>query len=237
MRRQGIRLSRARRRVALRALIADMRAVRHLLGTRPARWALPLLVGISVSGCTSSPLSGPRTTPAPPVSGGVLEPSSLNHYQDGRISFNYPADWNRGVDQSFGSPSYGVLTFLSLQRLGPDCQPISRGVFQCAPALAIGGQLAGGSVFVSWVAQFVGPGGVAGVAGKGGSVAGHPARLDDNVSTNGCRPLGADHGLTAYVLRDDPTTAYVMTSCWRGPADAATGQQIEALLQSTQIVG
>ncbi len=202
--------------------------------------AMALLTGVAAVSCAPAPFypsnlphAAVRSTGTSTVSAAPL----LRRFDDGSLSFNYPATWSQETSSSFGSPSHGVLVLLSSQRLVPDCRPIAPDGFDCAPAMAIDAKLSPGSIFVVWVAQWWGSDGLAAAAGQDGSVAGHPARLDHDLALFECRGLGADQTLKASVVRDDRTTGYIMTACWRSPAGDTSTQQIDALLDSTRIAG
>jgi hypothetical protein len=194
--------------------------------------ALGLAV-VSVVGCSSGPTIPSSPTPSPlptvPPASASPNPFSSGHYDDGNITFDFPADWNaaRGY---YPSSVSDLKAYLSTEPLREPCVPSGDATLCRAPIEG----LQPGGVLVSWWRWGLhrGDPGPDPNTGELIHVGGRSGRMHDSGAEGHCLNIDSDKAMRLEI--PDPTldgSWTVMDACLREPVDDAQAQ-LNAMLAS-----
>jgi len=157
---------------------------------------------------------------------------SGERFDDGRLSFEYPSEWQRAawpVQSSFEK----LVTYLSTEPLRDPCRRTADSV-TCGEPL---GRLSADGVLVQW--SRVGfPDAdrrrLTAMPGSWTSVGGRRAKLAVDLLPV-CRGLHADRSLYALIPVSPRGNYYALRGCLRGPGLARSERDVHRLLASTRI--
>ena len=194
------------------------------------RIVVPLIcIGLAAA-CSSTDTATPPATTAP------TDADTLAHFDNGAVSFDYPAAWTLQDVNDMASAFSTPIAYLSPMTLQDPCvtTEVSTGSqITCGFPVE---QLDEGAVLVSWAStrfpQAVGSP-PSGLETPNTTIAGKLARVQyDEPGT--CAPIGADQTVLAVVDAGNGGT-FEMTACVKDPSRAEVDASITQMLQSVSV--
>lgn len=199
---------------------------------RPAVLALAL----AAASCATGPVPTATPTQVPTVPPATSSPNPLTtgHYDDGMLSFQFPADWN-AQRSWFPSSVSNLKAYLSTETLREPCVQSGDAILCRSPVE----ELSPGGALVSWWRWGLhrGAPGPDPTSGELIHVGGRSARLHDAGAEGHCLNIQSDATLRLEI--PDPTldgSWTVMDACLREPVEDARAK-IDAMLDSIEWLG